>query len=183
MVGDRRGVAGHRAAGIDPTVSRAIVLPSISALTAHAGALTISTHAIPYTVGAWRSTEMADGAGEPLERLRAICLALPEVSERPSHGAPAWFVRDRRPFVHLWPDGHHQQDFPHLWCAAPPGLQEELIAADPNLFFRPPYVGHRGWLGMRLDGDPDWNEIAVLCRDAYRVVAPVTLVRALDAGA
>jgi hypothetical protein len=120
-------------------------------------------------------------SGMSVERLRTICLALPEVTERLSHGAPTWFVRDARTFVTLWADGHHDLDFPHLWCAAPPGAQPELIASDPRRFFRPPYVGHRGWLGMRLDRDPDWAEVAELCRDAYRVVAPKTLVRQLDA--
>src|ERR1700740_2809931 len=54
-------------------------------------------------------------------RLRDICLALPEVTERPSHGTPTWFVRDKKAFVTLWADGHHDDHFPHLWCAAPAG--------------------------------------------------------------
>jgi hypothetical protein len=115
-----------------------------------------------------------------LERVRLICLALPEVTERLSHAAPAWFVRGKKPFVHLWPDGHHQQDYPHLWCAAAPGVQEELVEADPAVFFRPPYVGHRGWLGIRLDGRVDWDEVSELCMEAYRLVAPAALVRQLD---
>jgi hypothetical protein len=114
------------------------------------------------------------------ERLRAICLALPEVTERPSHGTPTWFVRDKSAFVQLWPDGHHDNQFPHLWCAAPPGAQQELRESDPGRFFRPPYVGHRGWVGVRLDGDVDWAEIAELCQDAYRVIAPHALVAKLD---
>jgi hypothetical protein len=115
-----------------------------------------------------------------LARLRAICLALPEVTERPSHGAPTWFVRDRTSFASLWEHGHHQDEFPHLVCAAPPGAQAELIAAAPDRFFRPPFVGVRGWLGVRLDGQVDWDEIAELCQDAYRVVAPARLVAQLD---
>lgn len=116
-----------------------------------------------------------------MERVREVCLALPEVEERPSHSAPTFFVRGRKSFVMVWPEGHHHHHFPHLWCAAPPGAQEELIAEDPARFFRPPYVGHRGWLGVRLDRDPDWSEIAELCTDAYRVIAPKTLVARLDA--
>jgi hypothetical protein len=116
-----------------------------------------------------------------LDRMRAICLAFPEVTERPSHGAPTWFVRDKTTFVTLWIDGHHATTFPHLWCAAPPGVQEELVTAEPHKFFRPPYVGGRGWLGVRLDGEVDWGEIAELCEDAYRVVAPKRLVAELDA--
>lgn len=111
-------------------------------------------------------------------RVREICLALPEVTERPSHGSPAFFVRKQ--FVMLWPDGHHGRDTPHLWCAAPPGVQEELIAAEPGKFFRPPYVGGRGWVGVRLDGDVDWTEIAELREDAYRAIAPAALIARLD---
>ncbi|HXZ70994.1 MAG TPA: MmcQ/YjbR family DNA-binding protein [Streptosporangiaceae bacterium] len=114
------------------------------------------------------------------ERMRAICLALPEVTERLSHGAPTWFVRGKSSFVTLWADGHHDDQFPHLWCAAPPGAQRELTAAAPDRFFRPPYVGGRGWIGVRLDRDPDWTEIAELCQDAYRAVAPARLAKQLD---
>jgi hypothetical protein len=116
-----------------------------------------------------------------VDRMRKICLALPEVTERPSHGAPTWFVRDKKTFVQLWDHGHHGDEFPHLWCAAPPGAQAALVAAHPDRLFRPPYVGHRGWLGVRLDGRVDWDEIADLCEDAYRTVAPPKLVAELDA--
>ena len=114
-----------------------------------------------------------------LEAVRAICLAFPEVTERLSHGAPSWFVRDRSTFANLWADGHHQDEFPHLTLAAPPGAQAALIATDGQRFFRPPYVGHRGWIGVHLDEAVDWAEIAELCEDAYRTVAPATLVRLL----
>jgi hypothetical protein len=113
-------------------------------------------------------------------QVRAICLALPEVTERLSHGAPTWFVRGKSAFVTLWARGHHADDFPHLCCAAPPGAQRELAAADPGRFFRPPYVGGRGWIGVRLDRDVDWAEIAELCQDAYRVIAPARLAARLD---
>ena len=116
-----------------------------------------------------------------LERVRAICLALPEVTERLSHGAPTWFVRGKKTFVQFWQDGHHQDEFPHLWCAAPLGLQEDLIEANPEAFFRPPYVGHRGWVGIRLDRAVPWDEIEVLCQDAYRTVAPASLIARLTA--
>jgi hypothetical protein len=121
--------------------------------------------------------------GDLATGVRAICSAFPEVTERPSHGAPTWFVRGggrERSFVMLWERGHHDNQFPHLWCAAPPGTQQELIAAEPELIFRPPYVGGRGWLGVRLDGGVDWAEIAELCQDAYRTVAPASLVKRLD---
>ena len=121
----------------------------------------------------------ADLAGQ----VRAICLALPEVAERPSHGAPTWFVQDKKAFVTLWAQGHHANDFPHLWCAGLPGAQHELVTSGPGRFFRPPYVGGRGWVGVRLDGDVDWAEIAELCQDAYRAVAPARLAARLDGAA
>ncbi|MDA0269996.1 MAG: MmcQ/YjbR family DNA-binding protein [Chloroflexi bacterium] len=124
---------------------------------------------------------MTDEHEELLARARAACEAFPEVSERLSHGSPAWFVREKRGFANLWIDGHHERDEPHLWLAAPPGMQEELIAADSATFFRPPYVGQRGWIGIRLGDDPDWEHIDELCEEAYRTVAPVTLIRQLDA--
>ena len=120
------------------------------------------------------------GVDELVKRVRAICMALPEVTERPSHGTPTWFVQGKKTFVQLWDHGHHGDDFPHLWCAAPPGVQGELVEAEPERFFRPPYVGGRGWLGVRLDVDLDWDEVAGICRDAYRCVAPARLVGELD---
>ena len=116
-----------------------------------------------------------------VERVRAICTALPGVVERPSHGTPTFFVRGKTTFVQVWHDGHHDHTFPHLWCAAAPGVQAELVEAEPDRFFRPPYVGHRGWLGVRLDVDVDWDEVARICEDAYRAVAPKALLAELDA--
>jgi hypothetical protein len=113
------------------------------------------------------------------ERVRAICSALPEVTEKPSHGAPAFFVKKQ--FLVLWSNGHHDHGFPHLWSAAPPGAQADHIAADPQRFFRPPYVGGRGWVGLRLDGKVDWGLVEDLCEDAYRTVAPAKLIAVLDA--
>jgi hypothetical protein len=113
--------------------------------------------------------------------VRAVCLALPSVRERLSHGTPAFFVGKQ--FLVLWPDGHHDHHFPHLWCAAPLGIQEALVAAAPERFFSPPYVGSRGWLGMRLDGPLDHDEIRAVCEDAFRTVAPKKLAAQLDAAA
>jgi hypothetical protein len=113
------------------------------------------------------------GSSEVAEKVRAICLRLPEVTERLSHGSPAFFMG--RQFVMLWPEGHHEHDFPHLWCAAPVGMQEVLVAASRHRFFRPPYVGSRGWVGVRLDGEVDWDEVSELCVEAYRVIAPSRL--------
>jgi hypothetical protein len=114
---------------------------------------------------------------DPLPRLRELCLALPEVTEKLSHGEPTWFVRK----VFAMYADHHHDDVLAFWCAAPPGAQEALVAERPERFFRPPYVGHRGWLGVRLDvGEPDWAELAEIVTDAYRVVAPKKLVALLE---
>jgi hypothetical protein len=118
-------------------------------------------------------------AARAIERLRAICLALPEVTERASHGAPTFFVRDKKSIV-MFHDDHHGDGRLALWCAAPPGLQSELVAEEPDRFFVPAYVGHRGWVGVRLDRDLDWDEIAGIVEEAYRQVAPKTLVARLD---
>jgi hypothetical protein len=115
---------------------------------------------------------------DPLERLRALCLALPEATERLSHGEPTWFVRGTRTFV-TYAD-HHHDDRLAFWCAAPAGAQDLLVNADPERFFRPPYVGVRGWLGVRLDVLVDWDVVADLVRDAYRQVAPKRLVAEMD---
>lgn len=114
-----------------------------------------------------------------LEQVRALCLALPETTERLSHGEPTWFIRDKKTFV-MFAD-HHHDDRQAFWCAAPEGAQESLVAADPTHFFRPPYVGHRGWLGVYLDTPTtDWPLLADLIEDAYRQVAPKSLIALLD---
>lgn len=116
---------------------------------------------------------------EVLVHLREICLALPEVNERLSHGEPTWFIRDKKSFATL-DDHHHGAAHLAVWCAAPDGAQEALVAARPQAFFRPPYVGHRGWLGIKLDVGLDWEEVAELLTEAYRTVAPDPLRRRLD---
>jgi hypothetical protein len=135
---------------------------------------------------AWPERPGASGAQsgehdpeEALARVRAICLALPEATERLSHGSPTFFVRDKKTFV-MFLDDHHGDGRLALWCAAPPGAQEELVDQDPDRFFRPPYVGHRGWLGVRLDRDLDWDEVEGIAEDAYRQVAPKKLLAQLD---
>jgi hypothetical protein len=112
-----------------------------------------------------------------LRRIREICLGLPESSERLSHGAPTFFVREKRAFLMVVTDHHGDGRFA-IWCAAAPGTQQLLVDADPERFFRPPYVGHRGWLGVRLDRGLDWDELAGIAEDAYAEVAPVKLVEA-----
>jgi hypothetical protein len=116
-----------------------------------------------------------------LERLREICLGLPEASERLSHGAPTFFVRGKRAFLMVLTDHHGDGRFA-IWCAAPDGLQRLVVDNDPEKFFVPPYVGHSGWLGVRLDRGLDWNELAGIAEDAYAEVAPAKLVEAARHG-
>jgi len=116
-----------------------------------------------------------------LDGVRKLCLELPEASERPSHGAPTFFVRGKRSFVTVMTNHHGDGRFA-IWCAAGEGVQALLVEADPERFFVPPYVGHRGWLGYRLDrelgSDTYWNEVAGIVEDAHAEVAPTRLVEA-----
>jgi predicted DNA-binding protein (MmcQ/YjbR family) len=106
----------------------------------------------------------------PVERLRAICLALPETTEKLAWGEPTWRVRGRL-FAQL-DDHHHGADHLAVWLPAPLGEQEAMIFTDPARFFRPPYVGHRGWVGVRIDQRPDWALVARLVEQAHRHVSP-----------
>jgi hypothetical protein len=112
-----------------------------------------------------------------LAKVREICLALPETSERQSHGAPTFFIREKRSFLMVLTNHHGDGRFA-IWCAAPEGMQDMLVAADGERFFVPPYVGHRGWLGVRLDRGIHWDELAGIVEDAYAEVAPAKLVEA-----
>jgi hypothetical protein len=116
-----------------------------------------------------------------LAKLRGICLALPETSERPSHGAPTFFIREKRSFLMVLTNHHGDGRFA-IWCAAPEGMQKMLVDADGERFFVPPYVGHRGWLGLRLDRGIHWDELEGIVEDAYAEVAPAKLVEAARLG-
>lgn len=121
-----------------------------------------------------------------LDRLRELALALPEVSERVSHGAPCFFFRDRRPICYFHEHGSHGSGRPSIWCPAPKGVQEEMVASDPQRFF-PPTPSASGifadWLGVYLDTSTstgDWDEIGSILREAFRMVAPKKLAAELD---
>jgi hypothetical protein len=118
-------------------------------------------------------------AAEALRQVRKIASGLPEVSERLSHGAPSFFIRGKKTLA-MFHDDHHGDGELAIWCPAPPGVQAQVTETEPDRFFVPAYVGHRGWLGVRLDNDPDWGEVAEVLREAYRTVAPKTLVVQLD---
>ncbi|HKX14639.1 MAG TPA: MmcQ/YjbR family DNA-binding protein [Propionibacteriaceae bacterium] len=114
---------------------------------------------------------------EALANVRSACLALPETSERLSHGGPAFFIRDKKCFV-MFLNDHHEDGRLAIWCAAPDGVQAEMVETDPERFFRPPYVGHLGWLGVLLPGIDD-AELTAICREAFVTVAPKALVKLL----
>ncbi len=113
----------------------------------------------------------ATALSEPsTDRLRAICLALPEAVEKETWGDPTFRVRDR--IFALVRRGDGRLSF---WCKAPEGSQMVLVGADPERFFVPPYVGPKGWVGMRLDPEPDWDEVAAVVRRSYQLIAPKRL--------
>lgn len=110
-------------------------------------------------------------------RLRKICLALPEANERNSHGEPTWFAGKGKSFAAL-DDHHHGSEHLSVWLPQPFGVQGDLIESDPKRFFRPPYVGPAGWIGVVLDTNPDWAMVEALVIAAYRFVArPKLLAR------
>jgi predicted DNA-binding protein (MmcQ/YjbR family) len=114
-------------------------------------------------------------AKPPLDRVRAICLALPDAAEKETWGDPTFRVRDKIFAMVKRGDGRVS-----IWCKAPPGSQEVLVGADPQRFFVPPYVGAKGWIGMRIDSAPDWGEVAAVVQRSYRLVAPKRLSARLD---
>ena len=109
------------------------------------------------------------------ETVRSICLALPEAELKPfgGHTAPSYRVRDKL-FVMTSEDGTS------MTLKARPGVQEMLVGSDPERFFVPHYVGHRGWIGVRLAHEHDWDEIGDLIEESYRMTAPKKLATLLD---
>ena len=113
---------------------------------------------------------------KPIHRLRQICLALPESEERETWDIPTFRVRSRIFAMHTDDrEGRHS-----VWLKAPQGSQQVLVGADGERFFVPPYVGHKGWVGMRLDRRPNWDEVALLVRRSYRLTAPKKLAARVD---
>ena len=114
---------------------------------------------------------------DALAKVRAACLALPETSERQSHGGPAFFIRGKKCFV-MFLNDHHDDGRLAIWCAAPDGVQADMVDSDPERFFPPPYVGHLGWLGVLLPGIDD-IELAAICHQAFTTVAPSSVLKML----
>ena len=115
----------------------------------------------------------------PLPKLRRLCLALPEAHEVEAWGEPTFRVRNKLFAMFADANNHHGGGRPAVWCKAAPGNQELMIGLAPERFFKPPYVGPSGWIGIWLDGKVDWAEVADLLRDSYLLVAPKKLAAAL----
>jgi hypothetical protein len=109
---------------------------------------------------------------EQLERLRRICTALPECTEKLSHGEPTFFVH-KKVFA-MFSNNHHGDGHIAAWIPVKPGLQALLIEDAPSIYYRPPYVGVKGWVGVELAGIGD-EELTALIRDAWGLVAPKRL--------
>jgi len=107
-----------------------------------------------------------------LQRIRRICAALPETTEKLSHGEPTFFVR-KKVYV-MFANNHHNDGHVAVWVPAPPGVQAALIEAEPQKFYKPPYVGVRGWVGIELSQVSD-EELASHIREAWRLIAPKKL--------
>lgn len=118
------------------------------------------------------------GEADPLPQVRAICLSFPEATEKLAWGEPTWRVKDK--LFAMFSYHHHGDEHISVWCKARDGVQQSLVESEPTHFFRPPYVGVKGWLGIRLDTNPDWKTVAMFLAEAYRMTAPKKLVAELD---
>lgn len=116
----------------------------------------------------------------PIDQLRKLCLALPEAHEVLAWGEPTFRIRNKIFAMYANATNHHGAGHHAVWVKAAPGDQEKLIAIDPETYFSPPYVGPKGWVGIRLDNDPDWDNIDEFLRDSYRLIAPKRLAALLD---
>lgn len=117
----------------------------------------------------------------PIPRLREICLALPEAIEKEAWGECTFRVGGK--MFAMTDNDHHESGHVAVWVKAPPMVQEILVASDPKRFFKPPYVGHKGWVGVRLDVKVVWDELAAILRDGYLMSAPKRLVESMPAEA
>ena len=111
----------------------------------------------------------------PIDKLRAICLGLPEVAETGGVGDPSFKVREK-----IFAMQHQMQGRPSLWVKAPAGLQEALIESEPERYFCPPYVGHHGWVGTWLDVEVDWKDVTDMIHDSYCMTAPKRLAGSIS---
>lgn len=125
---------------------------------------------------------MVGGRKSPLPRLRKICLALPEAQEVEAWGEPTFRVKNKMFAMFASENTHHGGGRPGVWLKSTHPNQDLLVRSDPDRFFVPPYVGPSGWVGIFLDGIPDWEMTAELVGDAYRLAAPKKLLARLGPG-
>jgi hypothetical protein len=111
----------------------------------------------------------------PLTRLRKVCLALPDAHEVEAWGEPTFRVRNKMFAMYAAAGNHHGDGRPAVWIKATAANQALMVSDAPDRFFKPPYVGPSGWIGVWLDGDPNWDEIAMLLRDGFVLAAPARL--------
>lgn len=119
-------------------------------------------------------------APRPLTRLRRLCLGLPEAHEVEAWGEPTFRVRNKLFAMYADAADHHGGGRYAVWCKAAPGNQALMVKAAPDRFFVPPYVGPSGWVGVYLDAGTDWDELAGLLRDSWRLTAPKKLIAMLE---
>jgi hypothetical protein len=117
-------------------------------------------------------------AKKTLTHARKLFLAFPEAWEKEAWGSPTFRVRKK--MFGMYVDNHHEDGRVALWLPAEVGTQDALVDEDPEQFFAPPYMGSKGWIGVRLDCDPDWDDVAELIEDGYRKTAPKKLVAELE---
>ena len=120
-------------------------------------------------------------ARTPLDRVRGLCLALPDAHEVEAWGEPTFRVKNKLFAMFASSANHHGAGRPGLWIKSAAVTQDMLVRAEPVRYFVPPYVGKSGWVGAYLDKRPDWEVIDDLLRDAYRLTAPKKLAAKLDA--
>ncbi|HVX41754.1 MAG TPA: MmcQ/YjbR family DNA-binding protein [Gemmatimonadaceae bacterium] len=119
----------------------------------------------------------AKKAASPLDKLRAICLALPEAHEVEAWGEPTFRVNNKVFAMHASANTHHGGGRPAVWICSVSSEQDFVLRARPDRYFKPPYVGPGGWIGAWIDRSPPWREITELLKDGYRRRAPKKLAK------
>lgn len=114
---------------------------------------------------------MYDGSNPTIKRVRKLCLALPHVTEKEAWGECTFRVDGGTMFA-MTDSDHHGNGLVSVWVKAPPMVQEILVGSSPEAFFKPPYLGHKGWIGVRLDGTVDWEQLAEILREGHQMSAP-----------
>jgi predicted DNA-binding protein (MmcQ/YjbR family) len=115
---------------------------------------------------------MYEDSNPAIRKLRAVCLALGDVVEKEAWGECTFRIVNGSMFA-MTDNNHHQSGHVAVWVKAPAMVQEILISSDSKRFFKPPYMGHKGWVGVRIDGKPDWEQLTAILKDGYEISLPV----------